>query len=263
MRIQISQRLHYAAVLAFISYLVLLTSFASPYWLSSYKFSDSAFKRLGLWDFCFQDYRHPNYQYDVKFNGCHWIYSPVYTNVRDWLQPPWFIFVQAVTTLALCISTFGLLAISLIFMQFAIRYQLIIMCITLVCHLCTTMLIAFALITFYLKAFDRSWIMYPDYNHVDWAFFFALVSMAGNGAVSFLYNQELRDLKERLYKMKSLHLSATAMWGENKFRQHFTIFVFFEPTWLRILRGLDSILLLFWNRYAILVSWVNLVVAPT
>ncbi|KNE86467.1 hypothetical protein PSTG_20172 [Puccinia striiformis f. sp. tritici PST-78] len=85
-RLQLSERLHWTAVLAFISYLILLISFASPYWLSSYKFTDSTFKRLGLWDFCFQDYRHPSYQYDTKFTGCHWIYSPVYTNIRDWLS---------------------------------------------------------------------------------------------------------------------------------------------------------------------------------
>lgn len=208
-RLKISQRLHWTAVLAFISYLILLIAFASPYWLASYKFTDSAFKRLGLWDFCFQDYRHPSYQYDTKFTGCHWIYSPIYTNIRDWLQPSWFMFVQAVTTIALCVDALGLLAISIIFMHFLIQYQLIILCVTLVCHMFTTMLLGFALITFYLKAFDRSWIMYPEFNHVDWAFFFALVSMGGNGFASYLYYQEVRELKERMLKMKRLFVATS------------------------------------------------------
>lgn len=207
-RLKISERLHWTSVLAFISYLILLTSFASPYWLASYKFTDSAFKRLGLWDFCFQDYRHPSYQYDTKFSGCHWIYSPVYANIRDWLQPPWFMFVQAVMTIALCAETIGLLAISIIFMHLLIRYQLIILCITLVCHMFTTMLLGFAIVTFYLKAFDRSWIMYPDFNHVDWAFFFALVSMAGNGCASYMYYQEFKVLKERMLKLRRLFVAS-------------------------------------------------------
>lgn len=207
-RLKISERLHWTSVLAFISYLILLTSFASPYWLSSYKFTDSAFKRLGLWDFCFQDYRHPSYQYDTKFTGCHWIYSPVYTNIRDWLQPPWFMFVQAVTTIALCADTLGLLAISVIFMHLLIQYQLIILCITLVCHMLTTMLLGFAIVIFYFKAFDRSWIMYPDFNHVDWAFFFALVSMGGNGFASYLYYQEVKQLKERMLKLRRLFVAS-------------------------------------------------------
>lgn len=203
-RLKLSQRLHWTAVLAFISYLILLISFASPYWLSSYKFTDSTFKRLGLWDFCFQDYRHPAYQYDTKFSGCHWIYSPVYTNIRDWLQPPWFMFVQAVMTIALCVASLGLLAVSIIFMHFLIQYQLIILCITLVCHMFTSLLVFFGLIIFYYKAFDKAWIMYPSFNHVDWAFFFAMVAMGGNAFASYLYYQEVQRLKERLLKMKRL-----------------------------------------------------------
>lgn len=203
-RLDLSQRLHKTAITAFLSYIILLIAFASPYWLSSYRFTDSAFKRLGLWDFCFQDYRHPAYQYDTKFNGCHWIYSPVYINIRDWLQPPWFMFVQAVTTMALCISTLGLVAVSIVFMHYLIQYQLIILCFTLLCHMFTTMLISFAVVTFYLKAFDVSWIMYPNFNHVDWAFYFALIAAVGNGYVSYLYYQEVNDLKQRMLKMKRL-----------------------------------------------------------
>ena len=77
-----------------------------------------------------------------------------------------------------------------------------------ICHMCTTMLLGFSLITFYLKAFDRSWIMYPHFNHVDWAFFFALVSMGGNGFASYLYYQEVTELKHRMLKMKRLIVAA-------------------------------------------------------
>lgn len=214
-RLKISPRLHWTAILAFASYIILVISFASPYWLASYKFTDSTFIRLGLWDFCFQDYRHPSYQYDTKFTGCHWIYSSVYTNIRDFLQPPWFMFVQAVATIALCVSTCGLLAISVIFMHFLIDYQLIIISVALICHVLTTILLTFALLTFYMKAFDRSWIMYPDFNHVDWSFFFALTSMGGNGFASFLYYKEAGELKHRLLKMKRL-IMATSSNGHNK-----------------------------------------------
>lgn len=203
-RLQISQRLNYTAKLAFGSFIILLIAFASPYWLSSYKFTDSAFKRLGLWEFCFQNYRHPSYQYDTKFTGCHWIYSPVYTNIRDWLQPPWFMFVQAITTIALCVEALGLAAISIIFMHFLIQYQLIILCIALICHMFTTMLLSFALLTFYLKAFDRSWIMYPNFNHLDWSFLFAFVSTCCNGTASYFYYQEVQLLKKRMLTMKRL-----------------------------------------------------------
>lgn len=215
-RLHLSQRLHSTSILAFISYLILLIAFASPYWLASYKFTDSAFKRLGLWDFCFQDYRHPAYQYDYKFSGCHWIYSQTYTNIRDWLQPSWFMFVQATTTIALCLETLGLMLISIIFMHFLIQYQLIILCLAMVFHLFTTLSLAFALLTFILKAFDRSWIMYPDFNHLDWAYYFALVSMVCNGLVTYFYYLEAKDLKFRMLKMKRL-IVATSMNGSRQF----------------------------------------------
>lgn len=203
-RLKISQRLHWTGIIAFISYLVLITSFASPYWLSSYSFTDSAFKRLGLWDFCFTNYRHPAYQHDAIFTGCHWVYSSIYTNIRDWLQPSWFIFVQATVTMALCVETIALVAISIIFMHFLIQYQMIVLSLAFLCHAFTAMLLSFAVVTFYLKAFDKSWIMYPEFNHVDWSFMFAVLSTLANGIVSYLYYQEVKTLKDRLLKMKRL-----------------------------------------------------------
>lgn len=203
-RLRLSQRLHYAAELAFVSYLLLIVSFGSPYWLASYSFTHSAFKRLGLWDFCFQDYVHPTYQYDMKFTGCHWIYSTIYTPLRDWLQPGWFMFVQATITLALCISTLGLLSVSVIFMHFLIQYQLIILCITLLCHMASTMLLGFGIITFFMKCKDRNWILYPDYNHLGWAFYSALFALVGTAIASYLFYKEVKDLKGRMLRLKRL-----------------------------------------------------------
>lgn len=76
-----------AGVVAYCSTVLLLISFASPYWLESYQEANSEFVRLGLWDVCFKNYRHPSYQYDETFNGCHWIHSYTYQNIRDWLLP--------------------------------------------------------------------------------------------------------------------------------------------------------------------------------
>ena len=84
---KITKRFIFASILCLIAWILLLISFASPYWLSSYSYTYSPFVRLGLWDFCFINYRHPPYQYDERFTGCHWIYSSKFHNIRDWLQP--------------------------------------------------------------------------------------------------------------------------------------------------------------------------------
>ena len=80
---------------------------------------------IGLWNFCFDHYKHPQYQYDETFTGCRWIYSPLYQNIRDWLQPGWFISVQAMMTLSMLMSLFGLMAISIPIMHFCLRYNVV------------------------------------------------------------------------------------------------------------------------------------------
>lgn len=84
---QISQRFVIISVFCLLAWILMLISFASPYWLSSVQGTYSDFVRLGLWDVCFRNYRHPQYQYDEIFSGCHWIYSTKYQKIRDWLQP--------------------------------------------------------------------------------------------------------------------------------------------------------------------------------
>ena len=86
-RVRVSKGFVAASLLCLLSWILLLIAFASPYWLSSYAITYSPFVRLGLWDFCFNSYRHPPYQYDEKFTGCHWVYSAKFQNIRDWLQP--------------------------------------------------------------------------------------------------------------------------------------------------------------------------------
>lgn len=123
----ISRRLVTLSVINLIGFILLVVGFSSPYWLSSYSITYSEFKRAGLWDFCFDNYRHPSYQYDEKFTGCHWIYSPVYQNIRDWLQPGWFMFVQAMVTLSLISSTVALAGLAIILMYYMVTYQFVLL----------------------------------------------------------------------------------------------------------------------------------------
>lgn len=206
-RLNISQRLHNTGILAFVSFVILLIAFACPYWLSSYGHTSSKFKHMGLWDFCFQDYRHPFYQYDTKFTGCHWIYSNVFLNVRDWLQPAWLIFVQTMMTFALCLSAIGLISVSALFMHYLIRFQIAILLLAFVCHLFVALFLGFAVTVFALKAFDRNWIQYPNFNHLDWAYILAVISFLGNCATTYLYLGEIRTLKAQMGRMKRLVIS--------------------------------------------------------
>lgn len=59
----------------------------SPYWISSYDESFSSFRNMGVWEYCFNNFRYPYNQYDKVFNGCQGIFSSDYNVIREWLLP--------------------------------------------------------------------------------------------------------------------------------------------------------------------------------
>lgn len=65
------------ASITYLAGLFLLLSFAGPYWIESYPEMFSSFKRMGLWEYCFDRFRFPAYQFDKLFDGCHYIFSEV------------------------------------------------------------------------------------------------------------------------------------------------------------------------------------------
>lgn len=68
------------ASITYVAGLFLLLSFAGPYWIESYPEMFSSFKHMGLWEYCFDRFRFPSYQFDKLFHGCHYIFS----EVRSW-----------------------------------------------------------------------------------------------------------------------------------------------------------------------------------
>ena len=59
----ISEALFYGSIASFGSVVLLLMSYASPYWLASWRDTQSPFVNMGLWEFCFFRFRHPDYQF--------------------------------------------------------------------------------------------------------------------------------------------------------------------------------------------------------
>ena len=102
-----SDALFYGSIASFVSGVLLLMSFASPYWLQSWEDTQSPFKNMGLWEFCFYKFRHPDYQFDHLFHGCHALYGDEYRLIREKLLPGWLMVVQLFVTLALIASFLG------------------------------------------------------------------------------------------------------------------------------------------------------------
>ena len=114
----------------------------SPYWIQSYKETFSSFKHMGLWEYCFDQFRFPNYQFDKPFDGCHHIFSQEYYVLREWLLPGWLMVVQAFVTLSLLLSFLGQALIAMILvrlpLRFVLRYEWLLSGIACVCSAITS-----------------------------------------------------------------------------------------------------------------------------
>ena len=120
----VSDALFFGSIASFVSGVLLLMSFASPYWLQSWEDTQSPFKNMGLWEFCFYKFRHPDYQFDHLFHGCHALYGDEYRLIREKLLPGWLIVVQLFVTLALITSFLGQLVIVCLLLRVPLEWIL-------------------------------------------------------------------------------------------------------------------------------------------
>lgn len=79
---------------------------------------------MGLWEYCFEQFRYPYYQFDKEFDGCHHIFSEEYYVIREWLLPIWLLVVQTFVTLALLLSFYAQLVIALILVRWPLKFVL-------------------------------------------------------------------------------------------------------------------------------------------
>lgn len=105
--------------------------------MKSYDGTFSSFKNMGLWEYCFDDFRYPYNQFDHPFTGCHHVFSQEYYYIREWLLPPWLMTVQAFVTISFLLS-FGsqvVMALQLCRwpLEFVLRYEYILSAIDFVC----------------------------------------------------------------------------------------------------------------------------------
>lgn len=133
--------LYFGSIASFVAGLLLLMSFASPYWLQSWESTFSPFKKMGLWEFCFFKFRHPDYQFDKLFHGCHALYGDDYRLIREKLLPGWLMVVQFFITVALILSYIGQVVVVALLLRWPLevilRFEWQFCGLALVCNACT------------------------------------------------------------------------------------------------------------------------------
>ncbi|KAJ8670955.1 hypothetical protein QAD02_002214 [Eretmocerus hayati] len=104
--------------------LLLLAAFLSPFWIQSYEATPNSFQNMGLWMYCFKDFRYPYNQFDKLFNGCQFVLSSEYDLIRGWVLPGWLMVVQTLITAALLTSYVGQITLASILIRYPLKFVL-------------------------------------------------------------------------------------------------------------------------------------------
>lgn len=214
-----SQAVVVGGIIIFIAGMFLLISFASPYWVESYSETFSDFKHMGLWEYCFENFRFPYHQFPKRFSGCHYVYSFEYYVIREWLLPGWLLAVQTFVTLSLMASLFSQVMIALVVTRYPLRYILsyewLLSGMIFGCQVAVGFLLLIAVSIFWTQSDRRDWLMYPTFNHLSWSYYFCLVSWLLHclgGAVLYKdfrskleHRDEAKNLVRQMYPPEEHH----------------------------------------------------------
>ncbi|KAI5634776.1 PMP-22/EMP/MP20/Claudin tight junction domain-containing protein [Phthorimaea operculella] len=196
------------ASITYVAGLFLLLSFAGPYWIESYPETFSSFKRMGLWEYCFERFRFPSYQFDKLFNGCHYVFSQEFYVIREWLLPGWLMSVQAFVTLALILSLAAQILQACVIVRWplrtVLRYEWIFVSSSFIMVALSSAFLLLASIIFGANAYRRDWLLYPSFNVLSWSYAFAVIACLLFAIASLLLYVESRKLYELRLEAKNL-----------------------------------------------------------
>jgi len=85
-----------------------------------------------------------------------------------------------------------------------VRHQVVLIITAFALQASTVLPLLLAIIVFGAMAFDRSWLLYPSFNHLDWAYFVAIASLLMSVLSCFVLIAEARDARQRKKKMHNL-----------------------------------------------------------
>ena len=70
----------------------MVVGFSSPYWVESFEEFKSPFVKLGLWEFCFNDFTFYKDYKGNRYLGCFYIFSREARPIWEWVSPRKFHF---------------------------------------------------------------------------------------------------------------------------------------------------------------------------
>lgn len=155
------------------SFVLCALSYGTGYWLVG-EGKGRLFKRLGLWEACFDGYEHTSDYIGKAYYGCWWIFHKEYSYIREWIMPSWFVAVQTLMTMAL-VCEFVLLALIPMTASQGGRTRIhsLTCCVTALQTACLGIAVSVFAI---MVGEDRTWMPRFDINEMGWSFAFAVIA---------------------------------------------------------------------------------------
>jgi len=193
------------------------------WWVNAKDGGEKTFVRAGLWQVCFNMYRHRFDYYGKIYHGCWWLFSPEIRLLRSWISNNWLRWVQALSSLSLVASFFAVIA-ALLILRNKDGYKSSKQVLTAaVLHGLAGILMLATVILFGIMGKRRDWMMNWQFNWFGWSFQLAIVAciihlatafIAGyQGMNKYLYdkfdyeraNEELEDRSTLQYPVLPVH----------------------------------------------------------
>ncbi|KAH3753009.1 uncharacterized protein LOC127848275 [Dreissena polymorpha] len=166
-------------IIGLLSIMMIVLAFATPYWIQPEPghVISTQLQKLGLWEICFQGYNDIRDGLGRVYNGCYWVFAREYDVIRKYLIPSWFATAQALETLNLVLGLlcvlFGLLVLIRCLSSSAQKYTVLSLAVG---YLVIGVLSAILCTFFGINAgTDRSWLKQPQFRHLAWSFYVAVI----------------------------------------------------------------------------------------
>ncbi|KPM03813.1 Claudin-like protein [Sarcoptes scabiei] len=107
-------------------------------------------------------------------------------------------------TFSMVFSLLALITISLPIMHYLLRYNVVLIGLTFLLEIFSTISGFLGCLVFGIKHDVRSWLMNPRFNHLDWSYYIALLSILLNFLAAILFAFECRRARSRRQRFTNL-----------------------------------------------------------
>jgi hypothetical protein len=174
-------------VLSFTAFTLNLTANSSDrWWVNAKDGGEKTFVRAGLWQVCFNMYRHRFDYYGKIYHGCWWLFSPEIRLLRTWIYANWLHWVQALSTLSLITAFFAAIA-AIIVIRKHDGYKSSTQVLTAaILHGIAGIFMFVTVILFGIYGKRRDWMLNWQFNWFGWSFQLAIIACILHFATAFI-----------------------------------------------------------------------------